>query len=109
VLVEQRPAAQAAGFCCIERHHSVIGELGERFLFYRLETHEDDREAIADVALGDSWASAARTRSVGPHRWRMVRQEAVARLMHGWVLVLALVNLILADAIVWFVIAPGWP
>jgi len=29
--------------------------------------------------------------------------------MHGWVLVLALVNLILADAIVWFVFAPGWP
>jgi hypothetical protein len=28
--------------------------LGERFLFYRLETHEDDREAIADVALGNS-------------------------------------------------------
>jgi len=29
--------------------------------------------------------------------------------MHGWVLVLALVNLILADAIVWFAIAQGWP
>jgi len=29
--------------------------------------------------------------------------------MHGWVLVLALVNLILANAIVWFVIAQGWP
>ena len=28
--------------------------------------------------------------------------------MHGWVLVLALVNLILANAIVWFVIAQGW-
>jgi hypothetical protein len=28
--------------------------------------------------------------------------------MHGWVLVLALVNLILADAIVWFVTAQGW-
>jgi len=33
----------------------------------------------------------------------------MARLMHGWVLVLALVNLILADAIVWFVVAQGWP
>jgi len=31
--------------------------------------------------------------------------------MHGWglVLVLALVNLIIADALVWFVIAQGWP
>jgi hypothetical protein len=29
--------------------------------------------------------------------------------MHGWVLVLALVNLGLADALVWFVIAQGWP
>jgi hypothetical protein len=28
--------------------------------------------------------------------------------MHGWVLVLALVNLLLANAIVWFVIAQGW-
>jgi len=40
-----------------------------------------------------------------PHRKRLVRQEAVARLMRGWLLVL--VNLILADAIVWF--AQGWP
>jgi len=29
--------------------------------------------------------------------------------MRGYVLVLALVNLILANAIVWFVIAQGWP
>jgi hypothetical protein len=29
--------------------------------------------------------------------------------MHGYVLVLTLVNLILANAIVWFVIAQGWP
>jgi len=29
--------------------------------------------------------------------------------MHGWVLALALANLILADAIVWFSIAQGWP
>lgn len=29
--------------------------------------------------------------------------------MHGWVLVLALINLILANAIVWLVIAQGWP
>ena len=29
--------------------------------------------------------------------------------MHGWVLVLTLVNLVLADAIVWFAIAQGWP
>ena len=28
--------------------------------------------------------------------------------MHGWLLVRTLVNLILADAIVWFVIAQGW-
>ena len=39
----------------------------------------------------------------------MVRQEAVARLIRGWLLVLTLVNLMLADAIVWFVIAQGWP
>ena len=29
--------------------------------------------------------------------------------MHGWVLVLALVNLLLANALGWFVIAMGWP
>jgi hypothetical protein len=29
--------------------------------------------------------------------------------MHGWLLVLTLVNLALADAIVWFAIAQGWP
>jgi len=29
--------------------------------------------------------------------------------MNGWLLVLTLVNLVLADAIVWFVIAQGWP
>jgi hypothetical protein len=29
--------------------------------------------------------------------------------MHGWLLVLTLVNLALANAIVWFVIAQGWP
>jgi hypothetical protein len=29
--------------------------------------------------------------------------------MRGWLLVLTLVNLILANAIVWFVIAQGWP
>jgi hypothetical protein len=29
--------------------------------------------------------------------------------MKGWVLVLALVNLALANAIVWFAIAQGWP
>ena len=38
----------------IERHHSVIGELGERFLWYRLHIPEADREAISDVALEDS-------------------------------------------------------
>jgi hypothetical protein len=37
----------------------------------------------------------------------MVRQEAVAGLMLGYVLVLALVNPILADTTVWFVIAQG--
>jgi len=40
---------------------------------------------------------------------RLVRQEAVAKLMHGWLLVLTPANLILADAIVWFAIAQGWP
>jgi len=34
--------------------------------------------------------------------------EAVAQLMRGWVLVLTLVNLILANAIV-CVISQGWP
>jgi hypothetical protein len=29
--------------------------------------------------------------------------------MKGWLLVLTLVNLLLANAIVWFVIAMGWP
>jgi hypothetical protein len=29
--------------------------------------------------------------------------------MHGWLVRLTLVNLILADAIVWFAIAQGWP
>jgi hypothetical protein len=33
----------------------------------------------------------------------------VARLMKGWLLVLTLANLALANAIVWFVIAQGWP
>jgi len=35
----------------------------------------------------------------------------VGRAMHGWVLVLALalVSLVLADVIVWFVIAQRWP
>jgi hypothetical protein len=32
----------------------------------------------------------------------------VAGLANDWLLVLALANLILADAIVWFVIAHGW-
>lgn len=38
----------------IERHHSVIGELGERFLWYRLDTPIEERAAIADVALEDT-------------------------------------------------------
>jgi hypothetical protein len=29
--------------------------------------------------------------------------------MHGRLLVLTLVNLIQADAVVWFAFAPGWP
>ena len=29
--------------------------------------------------------------------------------MHGWLLVLTLVNFVLANAIIWFVIAQGWP
>jgi hypothetical protein len=29
--------------------------------------------------------------------------------MHGWLLVLTLVNLLLANAIVWFIIAQEWP
>ena len=28
---------------------------------------------------------------------------------HGWLLVLTLVNLILANAFIWFVVAVGWP
>ena len=35
-----------------------------------------------------------------------MRQEAVAQLIYGWVLVLTLVNFILANAIVWLAI--GW-
>jgi hypothetical protein len=38
----------------------------------------------------------------------MVRQEAVARVGRGKVLILALVSLVLADAIVWTVIL-FWP
>jgi hypothetical protein len=29
--------------------------------------------------------------------------------MRGWLLILAFVNLVLANTIVWFVIAQGWP
>jgi hypothetical protein len=29
--------------------------------------------------------------------------------MKGWLLVLTLVNLALANAIVWFIVAMGWP
>jgi hypothetical protein len=29
--------------------------------------------------------------------------------MRGWLLILTLVNLILANAIVWFIVAMGWP
>jgi hypothetical protein len=29
--------------------------------------------------------------------------------MHGYVLVLTLLNLLLANAIVWFAVAQGWP
>jgi hypothetical protein len=29
--------------------------------------------------------------------------------MRGWLLILTLVNLALANAIVWFVVAMGWP
>jgi hypothetical protein len=29
--------------------------------------------------------------------------------MKGWLLVLTLVNLALANAIIWFVVAMGWP
>jgi hypothetical protein len=29
--------------------------------------------------------------------------------MRGWLLVLTLVNLLLANAIVWFVVPQGWP
>jgi hypothetical protein len=29
--------------------------------------------------------------------------------MHGWLLVLTLVDLALANALVWFAIAQGWP
>jgi hypothetical protein len=37
----------------------------------------------------------------------VVGQEAVARPMRGWLLVLTLVNLALANAIVWFIVAMG--
>jgi len=47
--------------------------------------------------------------AIRPHRRRLVHQEAVAQVMHGRPLVLTLVNLILANAIVQFVIAQGWP
>ena len=42
---------------------------------------------------------------------RLARQEALAQLINGWdlILVLTLANLILADGLVWSVIAPGWP
>ena len=41
----------------------------------------------------------------------MAREEAVAGPMNGWglVLVLAVVNFVSADTLVWFVIAQGWP
>jgi hypothetical protein len=39
----------------------------------------------------------------------MVRQEAVAGLMRVWLLVLTLIDLALANAIVWFIIAQGRP
>ena len=42
-----------------------------------------------------------------PHRRRLVCQEAVARQMHGWVLVLALLKFVLANVMVWFAIAQG--
>jgi hypothetical protein len=29
--------------------------------------------------------------------------------MRGWLLVLTLIDLALANAIIWFIIAPGWP
>jgi len=37
------------------------------------------------------------------------RRWAVARLMLGWLLVLTLISLMLADAMAGFVIAQGWP
>ena len=47
--------------------------------------------------------------AIRPHPRRLVCQEAVARPMNGWLLLLTLVNLILADAIVWFAGAQGQP
>ncbi len=54
-------------------------------------------------------ANRLASRERGPHRGRLVCQEAAGQLMHGWLLVLTLINLALANTIVWFAIAQGWP
>lgn len=51
---EGRLGLLTASTPAIEKHHGVIGELGERFLWFRLLTPEDYRAAIADLALEDS-------------------------------------------------------
>jgi hypothetical protein len=56
----------------------------------------------------DRAAKASGRRPSHPHSELMVRQEAVARVGRGKVLILALVSLVLADAIVWTVIL-FWP
>lgn len=47
------------------------------------------------------------------HRWRVVCTKAVEQVgqisMKGWLLVETLLVLLVANAIVWFVIAQGWP
>ena len=35
----------------IENHHSAIAELGNRYLMYRCELKEDDRQAVANMAM----------------------------------------------------------
>jgi hypothetical protein len=49
---------------------------------------------VGEVGLADEWPAGRPLGGSGAN---------------GWVQVLALVSLILADAIVWFAIAQGWP
>jgi len=55
---EGRLGLLTASTPAIERHHGVIGELGERFLWFRLSTPESQRAAIANVALEETGQEA---------------------------------------------------